>query len=939
MKTARFLACLLLTVTCLAVHAQQRYDLNRFTGIVSEGEIPADMRKSLDQLYGEDKQRVREYKKRMINRDVVLQQSYYINRLTVNGRILFGDPITRMIERIADTLLCDYPELRKELRFYTVKSPAVNAFATGQGMIFVNLGLIAQSENEAQLAFIIGHEIIHYFRKHNTEQLSSRKHDYKKRDDELADFLRKHNRSHEMEFEADTLSLRMFYVPSPYDRQVTDGVFDVLQYAYLPFGEEPIDTAMFNSQYFSLPSKCFLDSVAEISRRDDYNDSLSTHPSIRKRRAMTRAILGNAQGGSRYVTTTMEEYNYLRNLARLECIRQELIYGDYVRAYYDSYVTQRQLPDNPFLDRSKAQALYAMAVAKSNTNTNSAIGDYLDYEGEIQQLYHILGHANSYQLVLIAIRELWKTHLRYPDDEELMDYCKDLMHQLSIRFYASFKNFAAMPDTLVADTVSVPVQETKTNDKYAKIRQKASSKKEEKNNNYAFTDFLMADDTFGTLLEECLSSGKNSKEQKENLKEGDALIVFAPFYGVVCDRDNTVKYHKSDALEEKMAGFVDAAAQAANLKVVDFSDPALRSHSDVTFYNDFVAINEWTNEFINSRDIRIGHLTTQNSANALCDKYNASHLSLNAVGNAENLNLMGFSLSTWEFLISAILFPTLPPVAFATLGHKQHTYTENWVVDIRNVQTVSKHTNDFLLKDNPILVQNEIYETMQKAKGVKSPTGLMGKRFMVTAGIGVSFPVFKDMLAIGSNARDLDFHPALEMNYITKNQQSLALWLDYNPTKFDFSGYHYVNEPLAYASIFSAAMTYRWALSFCNMPIGSYIGVGLQGNLIQLSPVNEEQTFNYLQPTNYRGGIQLELGRNYAVSKSMTVNFGVRYSFSIANPFNKIWNYDYSQGFDQALINAYELEFRKVNTTHSLNGNLWMTNVMMVHVGLGFLPF
>ena len=213
---------LLLAATSTGI-AQQRYDLDNFTGIKSEGTIPADLRKPLSELYGEDKQRVRDYNDgKLPNRDRVLEASYHINRLMSNGRILYGDPITRMVERIADTLLKDYPELRRELRFYTVKSPAVNAFATGQGMIFVTTGLVAQVENESQLAYVISHEIVHYYRKHNMEVLTRR---IKNSDDEaeqMANFLKYHYRSREMENEADSLGLRLFYIGSAYDKRVTD---------------------------------------------------------------------------------------------------------------------------------------------------------------------------------------------------------------------------------------------------------------------------------------------------------------------------------------------------------------------------------------------------------------------------------------------------------------------------------------------------------------------------------------------------------------------------------------------------------------------------------------------------------------------------------------------------------------------------------------------
>ena len=270
MSISKHIAMLLMLAAGVAGVAQQKYDLNDFTGIKSEGPIPADLRKGLGELYSEDKQRVRDYNDgKLANRDRVLEASYHINRLTSNGRILYGDPITRMVERIADTLLKDHPGLRGELRFYTVKSSSVNAFATGQGMIFVTTGLVAQVENESQLAYVISHEIVHYYRKHNMEVLTRR---IKNSDDEaeqMANFLKYHYRSREMENEADSLGLRLFYIGSPYDKRVTDGVFDVLQYAMLPFDEVPFDTTYFNSPYYRLPSHYFLEKVAPISQHQE----------------------------------------------------------------------------------------------------------------------------------------------------------------------------------------------------------------------------------------------------------------------------------------------------------------------------------------------------------------------------------------------------------------------------------------------------------------------------------------------------------------------------------------------------------------------------------------------------------------------------------------------------------------------------------------------
>ncbi|MBR6440753.1 MAG: hypothetical protein IKS44_01725, partial [Bacteroidales bacterium] len=118
----------------------------------SQGPVPADLKLNVQQLYDTDIQRAEQYAGgRVRDKQAILEASYRINKMLAGGHIVYGDSLTLFINRIADTLLRDYPQLRSELRFYTVTSPAVNAYTTPQGMIFINVGLIAQVENEAQL--------------------------------------------------------------------------------------------------------------------------------------------------------------------------------------------------------------------------------------------------------------------------------------------------------------------------------------------------------------------------------------------------------------------------------------------------------------------------------------------------------------------------------------------------------------------------------------------------------------------------------------------------------------------------------------------------------------------------------------------------------------------------------------------------------------------
>lgn len=57
------------------------------------------------------------------------------------------------------------------IRVYVVENPQFNAFAMPNGAVVVYTGLLLQCENEAQLAFVLGHEITHYLHRHTLAHL------------------------------------------------------------------------------------------------------------------------------------------------------------------------------------------------------------------------------------------------------------------------------------------------------------------------------------------------------------------------------------------------------------------------------------------------------------------------------------------------------------------------------------------------------------------------------------------------------------------------------------------------------------------------------------------------------------------------------------------------------------------------------------------------
>jgi predicted Zn-dependent protease len=63
-----------------------------------------------------------------------------------------------------------YPELDRRIRVRVLNSPQVNAFALPNGSVYVNLGLLARADNEAQLATVLAHEGAHFVQRHGWRQ-------------------------------------------------------------------------------------------------------------------------------------------------------------------------------------------------------------------------------------------------------------------------------------------------------------------------------------------------------------------------------------------------------------------------------------------------------------------------------------------------------------------------------------------------------------------------------------------------------------------------------------------------------------------------------------------------------------------------------------------------------------------------------------------------
>jgi predicted Zn-dependent protease len=87
------------------------------------------------------------------------------------------DPeVTTYIQNLGQRLVARSDNPGTSFRFFVVSDPTINAFAIPGGFIGVHTGLILATENEAELASVLAHEIAHITQKHIPRMLAEEQH-------------------------------------------------------------------------------------------------------------------------------------------------------------------------------------------------------------------------------------------------------------------------------------------------------------------------------------------------------------------------------------------------------------------------------------------------------------------------------------------------------------------------------------------------------------------------------------------------------------------------------------------------------------------------------------------------------------------------------------------------------------------------------------------
>jgi predicted Zn-dependent protease len=221
-----------------SIVAWSQYDLT-YSPTIIQDTIPNNIYRSIKSKLELDKSRITtvQGQEAAYIKELYDQRASFVVQQFNEGYFIVDDEITPYLQSVLDEIYNANPSLSRETTVYAFRSEAVNAMSYGEGTIAFTLGLLSRMENEAQIAFVLCHELAHYHARHSDikalelAQLNYNKEIKKKiKSISKSDYgkytkytqlvstlgLSVTRHSREKEFEADSLAL-LFYLNTSYD--------------------------------------------------------------------------------------------------------------------------------------------------------------------------------------------------------------------------------------------------------------------------------------------------------------------------------------------------------------------------------------------------------------------------------------------------------------------------------------------------------------------------------------------------------------------------------------------------------------------------------------------------------------------------------------------------------------------------------------------------
>jgi Zn-dependent protease with chaperone function len=662
--------------------------------------------------------------------DFTREMSYYAQQRVFTGLVLFNDSLSNYVTKVARVLLKNDTALFNQLHFYVYKDPALNAYTSATGNILITVGLLAQIENEAQLAFILGHEITHFKEHHMLKGYINRE-ELKEKGPSYTWTSSYYSYNQEQELEADRLGFEM-YKASPYAISDAKRCFDILEYSDLPFDDVPFDTLFFNKDYMKVPVGYYKNDVDPVYTDDNYEDRSSTHPNVRKRRMALLATMDSVpETGRVHFVNSKQEFLNIRESARYEMCRLLLAQRDYGSAIYASYMMLQKHPNDLELRKIIGYSLYNLAAYKQSGISFGSWGYYFggsgsrygalkrssyystpnfeDYPGQQQQVFHLFSKMEADEMTVMALSYNWYLYRDDPSDSLQSRLCDSLFSMLVNkqnlhRSYFSTITPAAAQEELRQDSIRRAQETGESGDsKYSRLDKFRVTSEKERFIKFAFVE-LMKDTNFVARFDyqtqhrrSLVYSGsssysnetKDEREQRlaDEKKYGagvNKVMIVNPDYTYYHEpdrkKDPEMEYQKSEAGQVELCTVVSQAAKSEGVDAIVLS-PFLMDSLDTDTFSDYALLNEWFYERVQyGTNAYATNLSNKAAIDSLIVRYGTPYVMFT---NVEASYLKRIQHPVW-FAISCV---AVLPAIYGFIPREEFVY-DAVVLDLRTGKVV-----------------------------------------------------------------------------------------------------------------------------------------------------------------------------------------------------------------------------------------------------------
>jgi hypothetical protein len=322
-----------------------------------------------------------------------------IKSISNDSLLMHNDIVTNYLQSLVCSIQKNNPAIfNRKFNLLTYRTSIPNASSYGNGLILYNLDLITKLNNEAEVAFILCHEMSHDVKGHFLESIKKSyelkmdpkiKKDFEnvknKKFNQLQsyeNYLTKYiqsitSKKRENEVQADSLGL-VYFVNAGYNPQDAYNTMDRLDSIDNQFYKDKIDyEKIFNSLNFSFNMNWLnQEQQEETISGGNFNskekpDSLKTHPDCKLRlNSMKKLGLKNE-----FNTEIKNDFLEIKKVVDFEMLRVFLDEKDLSNGIYNNLHLINKYPSNKYLKVILIEFLYEIYIAKTSHYVSKTVDE------------------------------------------------------------------------------------------------------------------------------------------------------------------------------------------------------------------------------------------------------------------------------------------------------------------------------------------------------------------------------------------------------------------------------------------------------------------------------------------------------------------------------------------------------------------------------------